>query len=185
MCRKSAGVIRSCHLPVRQMISPAHSILPLLPSFLLSTFPRPRCCLFLVPFCCSLYHRLVCNTFCPLSLPSLLTTPSYEIFLRPVRFDSSRPRPGAGCHSFLSILPSFSLSRKHTMAALLLKVSLFAASATQVLASCAYGTHIQPRAEEGGAVKVNTFGYAGTIVSELREKRKRRRLTKAAYLHCW
>jgi hypothetical protein len=41
-----------------------------------------------------------------------------------------------------------------------------AASATRVLASCAHGTFLQPRAEEGaeGEVKVGTFGYIGTIV---------------------
>ncbi|KAJ0161734.1 Alpha carbonic anhydrase 8 [Colletotrichum tanaceti] len=38
---------------------------------------------------------------------------------------------------------------------------LFAASISQVIASCAYGTHIDPRAE-GGKVKVNTFAYAGS-----------------------
>ncbi|KAM0276036.1 hypothetical protein ACHAQH_007161 [Verticillium albo-atrum] len=38
---------------------------------------------------------------------------------------------------------------------------LMAASATQVLGSCAYGTHLMPRAEEG--VTVNTFGYTGDI----------------------
>ncbi|KAK4442207.1 alpha carbonic anhydrase [Podospora aff. communis PSN243] len=36
-----------------------------------------------------------------------------------------------------------------------------AALAREVLASCAYGTHLQPRAE--GQVKVNTFGYTGQI----------------------
>jgi hypothetical protein len=50
------------------------------------------------------------------------------------------------------------------MASFLLSLGLFAASATNVMASCAYGTHLSPRAEEGGAVKVNTFGYAGAIV---------------------
>ncbi|OLN96402.1 Alpha carbonic anhydrase 8 [Colletotrichum chlorophyti] len=47
------------------------------------------------------------------------------------------------------------------MASVLFTVGLFAASATQVLASCAYGTHLDPRAE-GGKVKVNTFSYTGS-----------------------
>ncbi|KJK75964.1 hypothetical protein H634G_08720 [Metarhizium anisopliae BRIP 53293] len=37
---------------------------------------------------------------------------------------------------------------------------LLAVYFTQASASCAYGTILQPR-EEGGAVKVNTFGYVG------------------------
>lgn len=45
-----------------------------------------------------------------------------------------------------------------------IRLLIFAASATQVIASCAYGTHLSPRAEEGGAVEVKTFGYAGAIV---------------------
>ncbi|KAL1844991.1 hypothetical protein VTK73DRAFT_1381 [Phialemonium thermophilum] len=41
--------------------------------------------------------------------------------------------------------------------------AVFAASvAARALASCAYGTHLFPRAEEG-AVEINTFGYAGTV----------------------
>ncbi|KAK4168208.1 putative carbonic anhydrase [Cladorrhinum sp. PSN259] len=35
------------------------------------------------------------------------------------------------------------------------------ASATRVFASCAYGTHLMPRAE--GEVKISTFGYTGSI----------------------
>ncbi|TEA13045.1 Carbonic anhydrase [Colletotrichum sidae] len=46
------------------------------------------------------------------------------------------------------------------MASRLFTAGLFAASTTQVLASCAYGTHLDPRAE-GGKVKVNTFSYTG------------------------
>ncbi|KAF3352956.1 hypothetical protein VdG1_00428 [Verticillium dahliae VDG1] len=38
---------------------------------------------------------------------------------------------------------------------------VMAASVTQVLGSCAYGTHLMPRAEEG--VTINTFGYTGDI----------------------
>ncbi|KAK0640737.1 alpha carbonic anhydrase [Cercophora newfieldiana] len=44
----------------------------------------------------------------------------------------------------------------------ILKALFLAVSARQVLASCAYGTHLQPRAETG-EVKVNTFGYTGQI----------------------
>ncbi|KAK3380983.1 alpha carbonic anhydrase [Podospora didyma] len=43
----------------------------------------------------------------------------------------------------------------------ILRALLLAASARQVFASCAYGTFLQPRAEEGGEVKVGTFGYFG------------------------
>ncbi|KAL2257832.1 hypothetical protein VTK26DRAFT_9111 [Humicola hyalothermophila] len=40
---------------------------------------------------------------------------------------------------------------------------LLAASATRVIASCAHGTFLRPRAEgENGTVEVNTFGYTGT-----------------------
>jgi len=46
-----------------------------------------------------------------------------------------------------------------------LKALLLAASATRALASCAHGTFLQPRAEEGGEVKVGNFGYIGRIVS--------------------
>ncbi|KAK4223403.1 alpha carbonic anhydrase [Podospora fimiseda] len=41
----------------------------------------------------------------------------------------------------------------------LFQTLIFAASATRVFASCAYGTHLMPRAE--GEVKVSTFGYFG------------------------
>lgn len=45
----------------------------------------------------------------------------------------------------------------------MLRTALVAAfAATEVAASCAYGTHLMPRAEEG-EVPVNTFGYSGTI----------------------
>ncbi|TQN64552.1 Carbonic anhydrase [Colletotrichum shisoi] len=47
------------------------------------------------------------------------------------------------------------------MASRIFTAGLFAASVSQVLASCAYGTHLDPRAE-GGKVKVNTFAYAGS-----------------------
>ncbi|KZL87887.1 tat pathway signal sequence [Colletotrichum incanum] len=47
------------------------------------------------------------------------------------------------------------------MASRIFAAGLFAASVSQVLASCAYGTHIDPRAE-GGKVKVNTFAYTGS-----------------------
>ncbi|TLS27736.1 hypothetical protein PpBr36_01208 [Pyricularia pennisetigena] len=45
---------------------------------------------------------------------------------------------------------------------LLFSLSILAASVTPVLSSCAYGTHLMPRAE-GGEVKVGKFGYAGSI----------------------
>ena len=51
-----------------------------------------------------------------------------------------------------------------TMASGLLRVVAIAASVTQAVASCAYGTHLAPRAEEGGEIKVNTFAYTGTQV---------------------
>ncbi|KAK0707258.1 alpha carbonic anhydrase [Lasiosphaeris hirsuta] len=44
-----------------------------------------------------------------------------------------------------------------------LQTVLLAASARQAIASCAYGTFLHPRAEEGGAVPINTFGYTGSI----------------------
>ncbi|KAL0937442.1 carbonate dehydratase [Colletotrichum truncatum] len=47
------------------------------------------------------------------------------------------------------------------MASRFFTAGLFAASASQVMASCAYGTHLDPRAE-GGKVKVNTFAYTGS-----------------------
>ncbi|KAF6802370.1 carbonate dehydratase [Colletotrichum musicola] len=47
------------------------------------------------------------------------------------------------------------------MASRIFTAGLFAASVSQVLASCAYGTHLDPRAE-GGKVKVNTFAYTGS-----------------------
>ncbi|GKT42603.1 alpha carbonic anhydrase 7 [Colletotrichum spaethianum] len=47
------------------------------------------------------------------------------------------------------------------MASRIFTAGLFAASVSQVLASCAYGTHIDPRAE-GGKVKVNNFAYTGS-----------------------
>ncbi|CAI0654561.1 unnamed protein product, partial [Colletotrichum noveboracense] len=51
------------------------------------------------------------------------------------------------------------------MASRLFTAGVFAASVSQVLASCAYGTHLDPRAE-GGKVKVNTFAYSGTNASK-------------------
>lgn len=46
----------------------------------------------------------------------------------------------------------------------MLRTALVAAfAATEVAASCAYGTHLMPRAEEG-EVPINTFGYSGAIV---------------------
>lgn len=41
---------------------------------------------------------------------------------------------------------------------------LFAATATQVAASCAYGTRLSPRAESG-TVEIKDFGYIGELVS--------------------
>lgn len=46
----------------------------------------------------------------------------------------------------------------------MLRTALVAAlAAKEVAASCAYGTPLMPRAEEG-EVPINTFGYSGTIV---------------------
>ncbi|KAK1656258.1 alpha carbonic anhydrase [Colletotrichum phormii] len=47
------------------------------------------------------------------------------------------------------------------MSSRLITFGFFAASISQVLASCAYGTHLDPRAEEG-KVKVNNFAYTGS-----------------------
>ncbi|KAK1713799.1 alpha carbonic anhydrase [Colletotrichum acutatum] len=47
------------------------------------------------------------------------------------------------------------------MSSRLITFGFFAASVSQVLASCAYGTHLDPRAEEG-KVKVNNFAYTGS-----------------------
>lgn len=44
-----------------------------------------------------------------------------------------------------------------------LRALLLSAFASKAIASCAYGTLLQPRAE-GGKVEVNTFGYTGKIV---------------------
>ncbi|POS72102.1 hypothetical protein DHEL01_v209505 [Diaporthe helianthi] len=45
----------------------------------------------------------------------------------------------------------------------MLRAALVAAfAATEVAASCAYGTHLMPRAEDG-EVPINTFGYSGSI----------------------
>ncbi|CAN8101966.1 unnamed protein product [Discula destructiva] len=44
-----------------------------------------------------------------------------------------------------------------------LRTLLFAASASQVAASCAYGTHLSPRAVPGAPVPIATFGYNGDI----------------------
>lgn len=54
--------------------------------------------------------------------------------------------------------------KRKMSASLLFGLSILAASVTPVLSSCAYGTHLMPRAE-GGEVKVGKFGYAGAIVS--------------------
>ncbi|KAK5658062.1 hypothetical protein OQA88_2618 [Cercophora sp. LCS_1] len=45
----------------------------------------------------------------------------------------------------------------------ILRALFLAATARQALASCAHGTFLQPRAEEGGAVPISTFGYTGRI----------------------
>lgn len=50
------------------------------------------------------------------------------------------------------------------MSALIARILIVAASVTHASASCAYGTHLSPRAEEGAPIKVNTFGYTGVIV---------------------
>lgn len=47
--------------------------------------------------------------------------------------------------------------------AVLSKAFLLWASARAVSASCAYGTSLHPRAEEGATVEVKTFGYSGAI----------------------
>lgn len=52
--------------------------------------------------------------------------------------------------------------KRKMSASLLFGLSILAASVTPVLSSCAYGTHLMPRAE-GGEVKVGKFGYAGAI----------------------
>ncbi|KFX95976.1 hypothetical protein O988_05538 [Pseudogymnoascus sp. VKM F-3808] len=49
------------------------------------------------------------------------------------------------------------------MSALIARILIVAASVTHASASCAYGTHLSPRAEEGAPIKVNTFGYTGVI----------------------
>lgn len=59
-------------------------------------------------------------------------------------------------------------SRPHiiNMGVSLLQTVFLLASASQAFASCAHGTFLSPRAEDG-SVKVNTFGYSGEIVSPL------------------
>ena len=52
------------------------------------------------------------------------------------------------------------------MASTMLKFGILAASASQALASCAYGTLLHPRSPQG-EVKVNTFGYMGANVSRI------------------
>lgn len=44
-----------------------------------------------------------------------------------------------------------------------LKLALVAALASKALASCAYGTLLRPRAEEG-TVEIKDFAYTGTKV---------------------
>lgn len=44
-------------------------------------------------------------------------------------------------------------------------LSVLAAAVSPAVASCAYGTHLHPRAAEGEAVPIGKFGYAGAIVS--------------------
>lgn len=57
-------------------------------------------------------------------------------------------------------------SRPHiiNMGVSLLQTVFLLVSARQAFASCAHGTFLSPRAEDG-SVKVNTFGYSGEIVS--------------------
>ncbi|KAH7014833.1 alpha carbonic anhydrase [Ilyonectria destructans] len=43
-----------------------------------------------------------------------------------------------------------------------LKLALVAALASKALASCAYGTLLRPRAEEGATVEIKDFAYVGT-----------------------
>lgn len=50
------------------------------------------------------------------------------------------------------------------MSTLITRILIVAASVTHASASCAYGTHLSPRAEEGAPIEVNTFGYTGVIV---------------------
>lgn len=42
-------------------------------------------------------------------------------------------------------------------------LSVLAAAVSPAVASCAYGTHLHPRAAEGEAVPIGKFGYAGAI----------------------
>jgi hypothetical protein len=62
---------------------------------------------------------------------------------------------------FSDTLPSFSLFSFNM--GLTLRALFLAASATRVIASCAHGTFLRPRAE-GGTVEVAKFGYTGSIV---------------------
>lgn len=48
----------------------------------------------------------------------------------------------------------------------LLKTLLFSVFATKAAASCAYGTHLLPRAEGGETVEIKDFGYSGGRVRE-------------------
>lgn len=50
------------------------------------------------------------------------------------------------------------------MSTFIARILMIAASVTHASASCAYGTHLSPRAEEGAPIEVNTFGYTGVIV---------------------
>lgn len=45
-----------------------------------------------------------------------------------------------------------------------LKLALVAALASKALASCAYGTLLRPRAEEGATVEIKDFAYNGVKV---------------------
>jgi hypothetical protein len=49
---------------------------------------------------------------------------------------------------------------------LLSSLITLAASVSHVAASCAYGTHLSPRAA-GGAIAVSKFGYTGLTVRTL------------------
>lgn len=82
--------------------------------------------------------RLVASTFCAGAIPFIFDPT--EAFVSPVKKIISKM---AG--------------------SLVLRLGLLAVLASKAWASCAYGTLLHPRAEEG-TVDVNIFGYTGEIV---------------------
>jgi hypothetical protein len=128
----------ACHEPKRKHLiyTPCSSPDPLFVIFCILLFNQTN----------SLYSTICCRQTVPLvcvPLPSCLF-----VYL----------------HLPLQVVAREAAIPYHTMRLPSIQVLLAAGFASQVSASCGYGTILQPRAEEG-TVKVNTFGYIGAKVS--------------------